>query len=362
VNSIQSLIELIHTSGRPFVIAVTGGGSGAISSLLEVPGASASVLEAIVPYAATSLADWLGGMPDHYCSERTARAMAMAAFERACLLSNADARTLLGIGATASLASNRQKRGAHRIHIAWQSADMSVVSSYLFPRESTRVEEEPLATELILAAVAEGCAIERTAAMAANDRREQRAPAEWTDLLLGQRQSVSIHSAKLNVLFPGAFNPLHRGHQRMADVAAERLGEPVTFELSIANVAKPTLDFIEIAERLSQFQNQPVLLTRAATFLEKASIAPGCVFVVGVDTLERIGDDRFYAAMPALRDDAIGVIATAGCRFLVFGRAMGSRFYGMSDFDIPPALRALCDEVPESDFREDVSSTELRGA
>ena len=65
------------------VIAVTGGGSGAISSLLEVPGASASVLEAIVPYAATALADWLGGTPDHYCSERTARAMAMAAFERA---------------------------------------------------------------------------------------------------------------------------------------------------------------------------------------------------------------------------------------------------------------------------------------
>src|SRR6476661_10568468 len=97
----HTLIERIHASGRPMVIAVTGGGSGAISSLLEVPGASGSVLEAIVPYAATALADWLGGTPDHYCSERTARAMAMAAFERARKLSSADPQRLLGIGATA---------------------------------------------------------------------------------------------------------------------------------------------------------------------------------------------------------------------------------------------------------------------
>src|SRR5205823_7907670 len=90
VSVSQTLIEQIHKSGRQLVLAVTGGGSGAISALLQVPGASASVLEAIVPYAATALADWLGGRPDQYCSERTARAMAMAAVERARQLSNVD--------------------------------------------------------------------------------------------------------------------------------------------------------------------------------------------------------------------------------------------------------------------------------
>src|SRR5688572_14269934 len=102
----QSLVEQIHASGRPFVLAITGGGSGAIAALLQVPGASASVLEAIVPYSARAMLDWLGGPVDQYCSEKTARAMAMRAFERARELSDADPHTLIGIGATASLASN----------------------------------------------------------------------------------------------------------------------------------------------------------------------------------------------------------------------------------------------------------------
>ena len=62
------------------MLAVTGGGSGAIAALLEVPGASRTVLEAIVPYSEGSLVRWLGGPPDQACSAPTARAMAMAAF------------------------------------------------------------------------------------------------------------------------------------------------------------------------------------------------------------------------------------------------------------------------------------------
>ena len=36
----------------------------------------------------------------------------------------------------------------------------------------------------------------------------------------------------------------------MAEIASERLGAPTTFELSIANVDKPPLDFIELDDRL----------------------------------------------------------------------------------------------------------------
>jgi nicotinamide mononucleotide (NMN) deamidase PncC len=351
------------------VIAVTGGGSGAISSLLEVPGASASVLEAIVPYAATALAEWLGGTPDHYCSERTARAMAMAAFQRARELSSADPHTLLGIGATASLASNRPKRGPHRIHIAWQSADTTSVTSCTFSSENTRAEEEQIATQLILDAVADACGIERSlhniTKHKALERRVQRAPIERTELLLGTRKSVAIMPAGAQatarpVLFPGAFNPIHRAHKRMAEVAAERCGSPVIFELSITNVDKPPLDFIEIADRLLQFQGEQVLLTRAPTFVEKAELAPGCIFVVGVDTLVRIGDPIYYHGDEAKRDAAIEALANLKCRFLVFGRLLNGEFTTMSDLELPPALRRLCDEVPESVFREDVSSTESR--
>ena len=187
----QALVQRVHASGNQFVLSMAGGGSRAIASLLEVPGASASVLEAIVPYASAALESWLGGPVDLHCSERTARAMAMAAFERARDFSQLDATALRGIGATASLATTRPKRGPHRIHVAWQSAEKTVaLSCELAKGQRTRVEEEAIAAQLILTAVGEACGVASDwpldrAVESDVRRRERHAPKSWSDLLLG---------------------------------------------------------------------------------------------------------------------------------------------------------------------------------
>jgi hypothetical protein len=307
--------------------------------------------------------------------------MAMVAFERARGFSDADPHTLRGIGATASLATTRPKRGPHHVHVAWQSVKRTVaLSCELEKGLRTRGEEESVATDLILTAVAEACGIESAqfldgAIASAVMRREKLAPEEWTQLLMGNRASVAISalpsttsSASLDnssgastLLFPGAFNPLHAGHERMAQLASARCGAPVTFEISIANVDKPTLDFIEVADRLEQFAGRKVLLTRAPTFVEKALLVPRCIFIVGADTLTRIGDTRYYGGEVMQRDEAIATIAAQGCRFLVFGRTASGRFETLSDLEIPTALRNLCEEIPETTFRADISSTRLRG-
>lgn len=147
----------------------------------------------------------------------------------------------------------------------------------------------------------------------------------------------------------------------MAEFAANRLGKPVTFELSVTNVDKPPLDYLEIADRLAQFAGEHVLLTRAPRFVEKARLAPGCTFIVGSDTIIRIADAKYYSGGVERRDAAIAAIAATSCRFLVFGRLVDSAFCSLSGASIPPALRKICDEVPESEFREDISSTQLRG-
>jgi nicotinic acid mononucleotide adenylyltransferase len=172
-------------------------------------------------------------------------------------------------------------------------------------------------------------------------------------------QSVDEPQAPM-ILLPGAFNPLHAGHSRMAELAAAHYGQPVNFEISITNVDKPMLDFVELADRLSQFPDQRVLLSRAATFAEKALIMPRSIFVVGTDTLRRIGDLRYYGSEVSRRDAAIETIAKQGCRFLVFGRIRSNRFETLSDLDVPTTLRDLCEEVTESTFRADISSTERR--
>ena len=113
----RALIEQIHASGRRVVLAITGGGSGAIGELLRVPGGSRTLVEAIVPYDGASLARFLARAPDQACSEETATAMARRARERVRTLAP-EATTAVGLGATASLASDRPKKGEHRCHIA----------------------------------------------------------------------------------------------------------------------------------------------------------------------------------------------------------------------------------------------------
>ncbi len=147
----------------------------------------------------------------------------------------------------------------------------------------------------------------------------------------------------------------------MAALAAACCGAPVTFELSLVNVDKPPLDFIELDYRLQQLRGRNVLVTRAATFVEKARMAPGCVFIVGADTVARIGKPEYYNHDAVLRDAAVAAIAAGGSRFLVFPRLYESKFRKLAEVDLPPALRELCDEVPESEFRADVSSSQLRG-
>ena len=177
-------------------------------------------------------------------------------------------------------------------------------------------------------------------------------------------------------LLPGSFNPIHEGHRRMLATAAARLGTgtgdgpgvgdgpgagagtAAAFELAIVNPDKPPLSAEDAAARLARFAGgEAIWLTRAPTFPEKARIFPGTTFAVGVDTIARIAEPRYYGGPEGL---ARAIALLSRCRFLVFGRRAGPRFETLESIALPEALRALCDGVPEADFRADISSTELR--
>ena len=149
-HGIEQLVEQIHASPGRVVLALSGGGSRAIAELLEVPGASRTVLEAVVPYSQRAVADWLGGRPEAFCSAQTTRAMAMVAFLRAreCREPNTSAA---GVASTASLATDRPKRGPHRAHVALQTASLTAAWSVQFDKERrTRADEEQLVSRMLL--------------------------------------------------------------------------------------------------------------------------------------------------------------------------------------------------------------------
>ena len=85
----------------------------------------------------------------------------------------------------------------------------------------------------------------------------------------------------------------------MAAVAEQVLGHPVAFEISIENVDKPPLDFLEIDQRAGQFSPEQTLwLTRAPQFVDKAQLFPGATFELAhdLDGLRRPGrSDRVSA-------------------------------------------------------------------
>jgi hypothetical protein len=164
-----------------------------------------------------------------------------------------------------------------------------------------------------------------------------------------------------SLLLPGAFNPLHAGHRRLAEIASQLASLPPAFELSVVNVDKPPLSADEVLRRIRQFTGfAPLWLTRAPTFLEKARLFPGALFVVGLDTAERIVAARYYSSEESRMRDALEQIGRHGCRFLVAGRADGERFRTLADVALPEYCCELFEAISEADFRLDLSSTQLR--
>ena len=118
--------------------------------------------------------------------------------------------------------------------------------------------------------------------------------------------------------------------------------------------------------RLPHLSDATIWITLAPTFAEKANIFPKATFIVGADTIRRIADAQYYGHDPAEMSKSIRRIAASGARFLVFGRvdlaskSPENEFQSLAEIALPDELRAICDSVDESEFREDVASRDLR--
>ena len=160
MEPLKAIVERVHASGRRMVLAVTGGGSGAIAELLRVPGGSRTLVEAIVPYSPDTLVDFIGHEPEQACSAETAVAMARRALARAERRSGPSA-LLVGVGVTASLVTDRPKRGDHRCHIAVTDGDrVDVVSIVLDRGARDRAAEEDLVARATLLTLARACGVD----------------------------------------------------------------------------------------------------------------------------------------------------------------------------------------------------------
>jgi nicotinamide mononucleotide (NMN) deamidase PncC len=368
----MQLIEEIHNSPIQFVVAVSGGGSDAISQLLQVPGASRTLLESVIPYSPAAMTNFLGTAPDQACSEKTARAMAMSSYLRARRLQpDADVASLAGISCTAALTTDRQRKGLHSVHVGIQTCNSTQsISVQLGKGLRSRHEEESIACNLILNAIAKicGCSQQLPVDLTAEERvihAQSTADDDLQALFTGQIDSLRVigkqQTDAVKTVLPGAFNPLHDGHRQIARLAAEITGQRTHLEICTVNVDKLPLDYLEMEYRIQHLaQEYPLWFTRAPTFVEKASLFPGATFAVGIDTIIRIADPRYYDDESEKCLASIDAIAEQDCKFLVFGREIEGTFLSLDDVTLPDSLREMCEYVPENNFRVDISSTAIR--
>jgi nicotinamide mononucleotide (NMN) deamidase PncC len=172
----SALIAAIHASPVMAVIVVTGGGSQAIADLLAVPGASRTVLEALVPYSDKSMTEFLGATPSQAVSVETAAALARQAYHRACALREAEGIPVVGLSCTATLVTDRPKKGEHRAHVGLcTSEDTRVFSLTLHKGARDRVGEERLVSDLLVQVLGLKCGVsgEVELALMAGDRLEE---------------------------------------------------------------------------------------------------------------------------------------------------------------------------------------------
>ncbi|MGE0825081.1 MAG: CinA family protein [Candidatus Binatia bacterium] len=162
-----SLITQVHAAPTMAMLVITGGGTQALADLLAVPGASRTILEALVPYSAKSLGEFLGTPPAQAVSVETAAALAQGAYRRALQLRPSEGVPVVGLACTATLATDRLKKGEHRAHIGVCTKSQTHMYSLTLGKGARdRSGEERIVSDLLLQVLAETCGCPSTAALA----------------------------------------------------------------------------------------------------------------------------------------------------------------------------------------------------
>lgn len=171
------------------------------------------------------------------------------------------------------------------------------------------------------------------------------------------------------LVLAGSFNPLHDGHLAMLDAAQQMVNRQAYFEISIENVDKPRLAKSELQKRAAQISKTggSLIVTNAQRFTEKSSLIPGAIFVIGMDTYIRLMDGRYYpdhvAGDHSAVENSLDLIYENGCRFIVAGRVDDRNQFTILhdiDFEVPMRFKDMFTELTETQFRSDLSSTEIR--
>ena len=387
---VRAISARIHNTPSKAVLYCSGGGATAISALLSVPNASKTILEATVPYDRGAMLDLLQTPPSSFSSREASTQLARAALRRAAQLAPPNT-PLIGVGAACALATARARRGDSRTHITIATSTGYTHYTLLFSditseQTERRIEQERASSRLIIDAIARALNIDPPnlfhPALSPSDkltRTFDNTPDALDAVLSGEAGYAEISKTRTlieatcaKVILPGSFNPVHFGHRELLKAGIKLVSRdthadvPIygAFELSVRNPDKPTLARSTVEQRIAQFtnnNNEVILVSNAPLFTGKAKLYRDAKFVVGYDTAVRLVEPKYYGDSVGEMECAISRLGRQGCEFLVGARKDREGIVRtLEDIEIPASIRDLFRAIPQSEFLEHVSSTEIR--
>lgn len=354
-------------------VIATGAGAGLQNDLWSIPGSSAYLSGCSFPYAPEETTELLGFTPKQFVSEDTAIDLASAAYMKAYKFGG---KSPVGVGLTASVASEREHRGDHRVFACVITNDKVLLFNKLIAkgigeaidkRKSDGGSCDGLGFYMILDAL-DLLSLSSDIAAAIRTYKDGTALAKERFFAhpFFSSNGKRLEKPELinTALMSGSFNPPHEGHFGAAKSLSIRDRADVVFEITAEPPHKNALTIQDLLKRAKGLQGYDRLFTSDLPYyLDKAKAFPGTPFVVGADTLIRLFDPKWGKSIQELVDG----FCSYGTVFYTIGRQIDGKFITAEDI-----IQILNDKVDSENCnnlyflikdlpgRWDTSSTELR--
>ena len=352
-------LEDLKTAGISLHVIATGAGAGIQQKLWETPGSSAYLSGATFPYAMEETDELLGFKPESYCGKEAAIDLASAAYMKAYRFGG---KKPVGVGLTASVASEREHRGDHRCFICVITNDKVHVSRATLEKgvgAAKRAEDgtccDILAMHLLQMALGSGHPDD------SSELAMQRFLLRPYFTATGKRLVAPRGDAKF-ALMSGAFNPPHDGHLEMQEQMWRKFNMPVMYEITANPPHKGALSVQDLLQRAKALRGNDALFTWSKpTYLDKARAYPGHSIVMGADAFLRMLDPKWGLNI----DEMINEFYNLGTHFYVGGRTVNGRYMTIENIMDEANLKTntgwkLWHLIHKLHIKSDTSSTEIR--
>jgi nicotinamide mononucleotide (NMN) deamidase PncC len=343
-------------------VIATGAGAGLQERLWATPGCSAYFSGATFPYAAEEQEEVLGFMPEHFCSKEAAVDLASAAYMKAYRFGG---KAPIGVGITATVASEEEHKGDHRFFACLISNDQALMLHRVIDKgkgEYKRYMDGKHCDSAGFFMIEDALKVESPTGLVyedVSDLAKERFFARPFFGANGQRLAKVPFKDQLWALMPGAYNPPHEGHIGVAEQVFKQFHRIPAYEITAEPPHKDALTVQQLLQRAKLLHGGDRLFTRKEPFyLDKARVFPGVPLVLGADAVDRIMDPKWGLDVSCMLKE----FEALGTKLYVAGRLVDGKW--MSGHDIIQKHRDAIGEHIEV-FREiygrwDISSTEIR--